>query len=198
VANVSLRIRLLLPAILAVVVLPLAAAAAQEKAWTPQDAMHEASSEAAQCVAYYAYSQKCADNAGRTALSGQLQRAIDSAMRAEFTTGKAAGMSNSALLASLKLSLDAAKEAIGDSCVNISVPIAKYAAFCRGLLEHPDVRIQTLMQGQPTPLAVMGSADPVRLLRAVLKETQHERNLLARCGADRHRCRSHPYFAGYG
>jgi hypothetical protein len=111
--------------------------------------LHEASSEAAQCVAYYAFAQKCAENGGRTELAARLQHAIDSASYIQFTSGKAAEMSNEALLASSKLALDVAKTSIGDSCVNISILIAKYANFCRFLLEHPDDRIQTLMQGAP-------------------------------------------------
>ena len=82
---------------------------AQGTLWTRQDALHEASSEAAQCEAYYGFSQKCADNAGQAVLSAQLQNAIGSASEILFTSGKAAGMSNEAMLASLKLALDAAK-----------------------------------------------------------------------------------------
>ena len=99
---------------------------AQETTWTRQDALHEASSEAAQCVAYYAFAQKCAENGGRPELAARLQHAIDSASNIQFTSGKAAEMSNEALLASSKLALDVAKTSIGDSCVNISILIAKY------------------------------------------------------------------------
>jgi hypothetical protein len=103
----------------AVVALLVPCARAQETPRTRQDALHEASSEAAQCEAYYAFAQKCADNAGQTALSAQLQQAIESASKFQFTSGKAAGMSNEAMLASSKLALDAAKESISNSCANI-------------------------------------------------------------------------------
>jgi ABC-type arginine/histidine transport system permease subunit len=133
----------------AVVALLVPCVRAQETPWTRQDALHEASSEAAQCQAYYSFAQKCADNAGQTALSAQLQQAIDSASKFQFMSGKAAGMSNEAMLASLKLALDVAKDSISNSCVNISVLIVKYSNPCQFLLEHPDDRIQTLMRGPP-------------------------------------------------
>lgn len=136
-------------AVAAVMALLVPRVRAQETPWTRQDALSEASSEAAQCQAYYALAQKCADNAGQTALSAQLEQAIDSASKIQFMSGKAAGMSNQALLASLKLALDAAKESISNSCVNISILITKYSNPCKFLLEHPDNRIQTLMRGGP-------------------------------------------------
>jgi hypothetical protein len=136
-------------AVAAVVALLVPRVRAQQTPWTKQDALHEASSEAAQCVAYYAFAQKCADNGGQTALSAQLQQGFDSASKIQFMNGKAAGMSDQALLASLKLALDAAKTSIGDSCVNISILIAEYAKPCKVLLEHPEDRIETLMHGPP-------------------------------------------------
>ena len=70
---------------------------------------------------HYSIAQKCADNAGQTALSVQLQQAIDSASKFQFMSGKAAGMSNEAMLASLKLALNAAKRGIKNGCINVSV-----------------------------------------------------------------------------
>jgi hypothetical protein len=78
----------------AVVALLVPCVSAQETPWTRQAALHEASSEAAQCEAYYAVAQKCADNAGQTALSDQLQQAINSACKFQYMSGNAAGMSN--------------------------------------------------------------------------------------------------------
>jgi hypothetical protein len=124
---------------------------AQETPWTKRDALHETSSEAAQCWAYYGFAQKCADNAGQSTLSGQLQDAINLASKIQFSTGKAAGMSDQALLASSKLALSAAKASIADSCVNISVLIAKFADSCKHLLEAPDERVQTLTRGGSDP-----------------------------------------------
>lgn len=122
---------------------------AEELPWTKQDALHEASSEAAQCAAYYAVAKKCAENGGRLALSNRLQRAFDSASELQFFTGRAAGMTKRAMRASLKLSLKVAEESIRSSCVNISVLIVKYSDACKFLLEHPDDRIQILMNGPP-------------------------------------------------
>jgi hypothetical protein len=142
-------VKLVTIAIAVVMGLLLSRANAQETPWTKQDALHETSNEAAQCMAYYAFSQKCASNAGNTALHDQIQQAIDLATRITFTSGKASGMSNEALLASLKLALDDTQASIGNSCVNISVLVVKYADSCRSLLEHPDDRVQTLMHGPP-------------------------------------------------
>jgi hypothetical protein len=136
-------------AVVAVAALLIPHARAQETPWTRQDALHEASSEAAQCAAYYGFAQKCADNAGHADLSAELQHAIDSAESLQYMTGKLAGMSDRAMLASSKLALDASKEAISDSCVNISVLITKHAKLCKLLLEHPVDRIETLMHGPP-------------------------------------------------
>jgi hypothetical protein len=135
----------------AVVALLVPGARAQETKWTRQDALHDASSEAAQCQAYYALSQKCADNAGQKELSDLLRQAIESASQVLFTSGKAAGMSDHAMIASLKLSLDAAKDSKGNSCVNLSVLIVRYGNSCKLFLEHPGDRIQTLMLGPPKP-----------------------------------------------
>jgi len=125
-------------------------AQSQQSPWTQRDALNEASSEAAQCHAYYAVSQKCAEDSGQTALSAQLQDAIDSSSKIQFLTGRAAGMSDQALLASLQLTLEAANSSIGNSCVNVSVLIVKYADHCKRLIENPQSRIQTLMLGPPT------------------------------------------------
>lgn len=123
---------------------------AQETPWTSQDALHEVSSEAAQCSAYYTFAKKCADNSGQTQLSARLENTIKTATDFEFVTGKAAGMSEQALLASAKLALYDAKSAINGSCVNISVLIVRYANSCKLLLEHPDDRVYTLMRGRLT------------------------------------------------
>jgi hypothetical protein len=64
-------------ALATIVALLVSVVEAEETPWTKQDALHEAASEAAQCEAYYAFAQKCADNAGQAVLSAQLQRAIE-------------------------------------------------------------------------------------------------------------------------
>jgi hypothetical protein len=128
---------------------PVRNARGQETPWTAQDAMHEVSDEAAQCVAYYTFAQRCA--ARRADLATQLGDAREMASKIQFMSGRAAGMSIDAMLATLKLAFDDARNAVGNTCVNMSILIVRDSSSCKFLLEHLDDRIQTLMLGPPEP-----------------------------------------------
>jgi hypothetical protein len=65
----------------AVVALLVPSVKAQETPWTRQDALHEASSEAAQCQAYYSFAQKCADNEGRRDVERSHARILEASAR---------------------------------------------------------------------------------------------------------------------
>lgn len=130
-------------------VLTVATAMPQSAPWTRQDAMHEASSEASQCFAFYGITKKCMENSGQPTSAAQAQRAMERASRLAFTTGTSGGMSNEAMLATTKLALDNARGLTNDNCVNISVLIIKYGNFCKSLLEKPDERIARLLRGPP-------------------------------------------------
>ena len=92
--------------------------------------------------------QKCAENSGYTELSVGAQQANETARRIQFETGRAAGMTVDAMLATLKMALDAAHAATGSSCVNLPA-LNKFNEPCRSLLENPVDRLQTLMLGPP-------------------------------------------------
>jgi hypothetical protein len=130
------------------VALLLQVAEAQETPWTNQDAMSEASSEAAQCEAYYAFTQKCAENSGDTELSKGASLAGETARMSQFKTGQAAGMTIDAMTATLKMALDAAQAATQSSCVNLPA-LNKFTEPCKSFLENPVERIQTLILGPP-------------------------------------------------
>jgi hypothetical protein len=118
-----------------------------------EEAVREFSSECAQCAAYFGLSIRCFVSSGQ--LQGEdktsMEKTRDFFQLMQYSTGKAAGMSDKAIEAHFALVLQSINNAIDKNCVNISVILKKYAKFCKALGENPDQQLDQLMtKGPPT------------------------------------------------
>jgi hypothetical protein len=118
-----------------------------------EEALHEFSSECAQCAAYFGLTSKCFVGSGQ--LQGDNEASIEESRnffyQLQYATGKLAGLPDEAIEAHFAMVLDSINNDIDKNCVNISVIIKKYAKFCKALAENPDQLLDQLMtKGPPT------------------------------------------------
>lgn len=115
---------------------------------SPQVAFNEISSEMSQCAAYYAIGTYCVGES----LEATSKRNIDAAMLAAnnyaILFGKEASLSNQALLSRNKMFPKSLLNEMDGNCVNIAVLLSKYGESCRLLIEHPDVRLEELINNE--------------------------------------------------
>lgn len=118
--------------------------AAPAAPFTARDAFGELNGEATQCMAYYVEARQCALNSDRPDVAGKLYNAGKLSTSIATTAGKAAGMLDAAIIATVKVAVDSMMQEIGGSCVNSAITYDRYSAACKVLAEDPSARVKAI------------------------------------------------------
>jgi hypothetical protein len=113
------------------------------------DALNELSNEFAQCYAFYRIELSCSEAQLTPDVKAGLTNAIDTTIRSIYLYGRAAGVSDAASLANVKLAFKSLMADTNTNCLNISVILVKYADSCKALVEHPETRFNQLITNGP-------------------------------------------------
>jgi hypothetical protein len=70
----------------------------------------------------------------------------DEILKLAFIVGKSVGVSQEAFAARLRLTNQSLMKDIDKDCGNMSILLERYATFCKALAQHPDQRLQQLIQ----------------------------------------------------
>jgi hypothetical protein len=98
---------------------------------------NQLSSDYMDCFSYHLVSKQCASKTATEAELAQVQNMAQVAKEGAVVIGKTIGMSDEALAARLKLSMESVVQLIQNDCVNIDVLLVKYATFCQELEQSP-------------------------------------------------------------
>jgi hypothetical protein len=113
---------------------------------------NELAAETTQCWCYYAVVGDCAskdDSPVAKQLAERNLKINDTLLDLIFEESKEAGMSDAARDDRVKMCLQDMANAIGGSCLNLSILVDKYARSCKVLAVHPDVRLSELKEANP-------------------------------------------------
>jgi hypothetical protein len=120
------------------------------------EAFNEFSQENAQCAAFYSEIIHCFSGWGDARFNAEqradYEKIRDAAAERQVLAGKKAGLSDKAEVARSQLAMKSVLGEIDNDCVNISVILNKYGAFCKALIENPAQRLEQLTTGTGPPV----------------------------------------------
>jgi hypothetical protein len=120
-----------------------------------QSAMSEMSQEYLECAAYYSWSATCLKDDPRpeaSPLAANMQKVGVVLLARAVQTGKTVGITDEAFAARLKLTTANIASLTHSNCANASVLLVRYAAFCKGLTENGDQRLEEILKACSRPL----------------------------------------------
>lgn len=107
---------------------------AEEKSDTI-DRLNELSQTASECAAFYEIGSYCAGDKMDQEATTRTRNSIKTMNYAMFLSGKAAGLSQEALLARNSLTLKTLMGRMSNNCINFSILLNSYADLCRSMGE---------------------------------------------------------------
>jgi hypothetical protein len=114
--------------------------------------LHELSGEMFECVSYFYIVAQCVENTpnepGSAKLASDYRANADRLNDLAVKVAQSAGETAASILAYMKLVTETQKSSVNGSCINVSVLLERYSAFCKHMAQSPDNRLNELTAGK--------------------------------------------------
>jgi hypothetical protein len=109
-------------------------------------AMNNLQAEYSRCAAFYAIIARCLGDGDP--LRDSSQQAGEAAMREAQQTGQSIGMTQDAMRSRVLMEGEAMRRLMGESCVNVSSILHRYARRCQQVMENGDSVLGEYLSGR--------------------------------------------------